>query len=151
MFHREIPRARPIPIKSLVAVPLLVLTFTAPLSAAEDYARVELLFDGTKNIVRETLIYPQTGPAKDTSLIVTMKPGEQTGAHQHGVPTDGYILEGQVTVDYGSHGTQTYRAGEAFMEAESVTHNGTNDGDVPVGILVVFMGAQGSENVIHEK
>ena len=86
-----------------------------------------------------------------TSLIVTMKPAEETGLHRHGVPTYGYILEGQVTVDYGTHGKRTYRKGQAFMEAETATHNGTNDGDVPVRILVVFMGAQGSKNVIHEK
>lgn len=109
------------------------------------------LFAGTKNIVGKTLTYPQTGPVKETSLIVTMKPGEETGSHRHGVPTYGYILNGQVTVDYGIHGTRTYRKGDAFMEAEMVTHNGTNDGDIPVRILVVFMGADGSENVIHEK
>jgi quercetin dioxygenase-like cupin family protein len=80
-----------------------------------------------------------------------MKPGETTGAHRHGVPTYGYILEGQVTVDYGSDGKRTYRKGEAFMEAKTVTHDGTNDGDVPVRILVVFMGADGAENVIREK
>ncbi len=114
---------------------LLFCLATTPLLAADDYARV----------------YPQTGPAKVQSLIVTMKPGEETGPHRHGVPTYGYILEGQVTVDYGTHGKRTYRKGEAFMEAETVTHNGINDGDVPVRILVVFMGADGSQNVIHEK
>jgi quercetin dioxygenase-like cupin family protein len=122
-----------------------------PLRAADDYARVVNLFDGSKNIVGETLVYPETGPAKVTSLIVTMKPGETTGPHRHGVPTYGYILEGQVTVDYGTDGKRTYRKGEAFMEAETVAHDGTNDGDVPVRILVVFMGAEGSENVIREK
>ncbi len=130
---------------------LLFCLATTPLLAADDYARVVPLFDGSKNIVGETLVYPQTGPAKVQSLIVTMKPGEETGPHRHGVPTYGYILEGQVTVDYGTHGKRTYRKGEAFMEAETVTHNGINDGDVPVRILVVFMGADGSQNVIHEK
>lgn len=130
---------------------LLLCWSVEPVIAADDYARVVPLFDGSKNIVGETLVYPQSGPAKVTSLIVTMEPGEETGPHRHGVPTYGYILEGQVTVDYGTHGTRTYRKGEAFMEAEGVTHDGVNDGNVPVRILVVFMGAEGASNVIHEK
>lgn len=130
---------------------LLLCLSVAPVIAADDYARVVPLFDGSKNIVDETLVYPQSGPAKVTSLIVTMEPGEETGPHRHGVPTYGYILEGQVTVDYGTHGKRTYRKGEAFMEAEGVTHDGVNDGNVPVRILVVFMGAEGASNVIHEK
>jgi quercetin dioxygenase-like cupin family protein len=130
---------------------LLLCLSVEPVIAADDYARVVPLFDGSKNIVGETLVYPQSGPAKVTSLIVTMEPGEETGPHRHGVPTYGYILEGQVTVDYGTHGTRTYRKGEAFMEAEGVTHAGVNDGNVPVRILVVFMGAEGASNVIHEK
>lgn len=138
-------------LKHTIPLALLFCLATAPVMAADDYARVVPLFDGSKNILGETLVYPETGPAKVTSLIVTMEPGEETGPHRHGVPTYGYILQGQVTVDYGSKGTRTYRKGEAFMEAETVTHNGTNDGDVPVRILVVFMGADGSQNVIHDK
>ena len=131
----------------------LVLVLAAPAAAEEAaYQQVMKLFDGTENVVGETLAYPQTGPAHVTSLIVTMKPGEETGPHRHGVPTFGYILEGQVTVDYGAKGTRTYRKGDGFMEAEAVTHNGVNDGTSPVRILVVFMGAEGAlPNVIHEK
>jgi quercetin dioxygenase-like cupin family protein len=138
-------------LKYSLPLALLFSLVVAPGMAADDYARVVPLFDGTKNIVGESLAYPTTVPAKVTSLIVTMKPGETTGAHRHGVPTYGYILESQVTVYYGSDGKRTYRKGEAFMEAETVTHDGTNDGDVPVRILVVFMGADGAENVIREK
>ena len=108
----------------------LFLALAAPAAAEEAaYQKVMKLFDGTENVVGETLAYPQTGPAHVTSLVVTMKPGEETGPHRHGVPTFGYILEGQVTVDYG-----------------------VNDGTSPVRILVVFMGAEGAlPNVIHEK
>jgi quercetin dioxygenase-like cupin family protein len=131
----------------------LVLTLAAPAAAEEkDYQQVVKLFDGTRNVVGETLAYPQTGPAHVTAMIVTMKPGEETGPHRHGVPTFGYILEGQVTVDYGAKGSRTYRKGDGFMEAEAVTHNGVNDGTGPVRILVVFMSAEGAPpNVIHEK
>lgn len=137
--------------KCTLAAGLALALATAPAVAEEaDYASTVPLFDGTTNVVGETIVYPTTGPARVTSLIVQMKPGESTGPHRHGAPTWGYILEGQVTLDYGSHGKRTYRKGDSFMEAEGVTHNGVNDGDGPVRILVVFMGAEGTKNVIHE-
>lgn len=138
--------------RTLFLAAALVLALAAPAAAAEDYQQVVKLFDGTENVVGETLAYPRTGPAHVTAMIVTMKPGEETWPHRHGVPTFGYILEGQVTVDYGAKGTRTYRKGDGFMEAEAITHNGVNDGAGPVRILVVFMGAEGAPpNVIHEK
>ena len=33
-----------------------------------------------------------------------------------------YILEGELTVDYGAHGTRTYKQGQSLMEAMSVAH-----------------------------
>ena len=115
-----------------------------------EYKRVEKLYSGDKTIIGETIRYPKGEPVNIQSLIVTMKPGETTGWHKHGVPTYGYILAGQVSVDYGDKGKRTYRAGQAFMEAMDWWHDGVNDGDVPVRILVVFMGAKGSPAVIHK-
>lgn len=116
-----------------------------------DYKRIEKLYSGDKTSIGETIRYPEGDAVNIQSLIVTMKPGETTGWHKHGVPTYGYILSGQVTVDYGEKGKRTYRAGEGFMDAMNWWHNGINDGDVPVRILVVFMGAKGSPAVIHKK
>jgi quercetin dioxygenase-like cupin family protein len=67
------------------------------------------------------------------------------------VPLFAYILDGELTVDYGAHGRRTYRAGEAFMEAMAVTHFGVNTGREPVRLLAVYMGAKGSDDVIPEK
>jgi quercetin dioxygenase-like cupin family protein len=57
---------------------------------------------------------------------ITMQPGEQTGWHQHDVPMFCYMLEGEITVDYGKSGTRTYRKGDALMEAIDVVHDGRN-------------------------
>jgi len=35
---------------------------------------------------------------------ITLLPGQQTGWHTHPVPLFGYILEGELTVDYGTKG-----------------------------------------------
>jgi hypothetical protein len=37
------------------------------------------------------------------------------------------------------------------MEAMDAWHTGINEGDVPVRILAVYLGADGSENVIPRK
>ncbi|HET8733653.1 MAG TPA: cupin domain-containing protein [Anaeromyxobacteraceae bacterium] len=58
-----------------------------------------------------------------------------------GTPVVIYILEGDVSVDYDGHGTKTYRAGDAFVEAVSVPHRATNVGKTPVRILATFLEA----------
>jgi quercetin dioxygenase-like cupin family protein len=77
---------------------------------------------------------------------LTFKPGQQTGWHIHPVPLFGYILEGELTVDYGAKGKRTYRKGDALMEAMNEAHNGRNTGRRPLKLLVVFMGADGVPN-----
>jgi quercetin dioxygenase-like cupin family protein len=71
--------------------------------------------------------------------------------HRHGVPLFAYILSGELTVDYGAHGRRSYRAGQAFMEAMAVAHFGVNDGQEPVRILAVYIGADGESDVIVAK
>jgi quercetin dioxygenase-like cupin family protein len=102
-------------------------------------------------IVGETIHYPTTGPAHVTAAIVTLAPGEKTSVHKHGVPLFAYILEGELTVDYAGYSKRTYRAGEAFMEAMDVAHFGINTGAQTMRLLAVYMGAQGSEDVIPVK
>ena len=116
----------------------------------QDYKRVEKIFSGNKTAIGETIRYPKGEPVDIQSLIVTLRPGETTGWHKHGVPAFGYILSGEVTVDYGEKGRRTYKSGEGFVDAMNWWHNGVNEGAEPVRILVVFMGAKGSPDVIHK-
>jgi len=117
----------------------------------KDYQRVEKLVSGDRTIVDEAILYPTKGPAKITSLIVTMLPGEETGWHTHGVPLFVYMLEGEIQTDYGPKGLRTYKKGDSLLEAMALRHNSTNKGQAPARLLVVFMGAQGHENVEREK
>jgi quercetin dioxygenase-like cupin family protein len=111
------------------------------------YPAAPLLSTG-QNVVGETIRYPTSGAAHVTAAIVTLAPGARTVVHKHGVPLFAYILEGELTVDYGAHGTRTYAKGQAFMEAMAVAHFGVNNGTQPVRILAVYMGADGAQNVI---
>ena len=102
-----------------------------------------LMSTGT-TILGETLHYPTVGPAHVTAAIVTIEPGGKTILHRHGVPMFAYILEGEITVDYGDRGKRTYRKGDAFMETMDVPHFGADAGSTPVRILTVFIGAEGA-------
>lgn len=106
------------------------------------------LLNTSQTIIGQGIAYPTGAPAKVVSAIVTMLPGEETGWHKHDVPMFGYIIEGEVTVDYGAKGTRVYRQGDAVMEAVDWPHNGRNTGKVPARILAVFMGAEGVPNTV---
>lgn len=117
---------------------------------AAGYPAIPLLSTGT-TVVGETIRYPATGPAHVTAAIVTLAPGAKTIPHKHGVPLFAYILDGELTVDYGERGKRTYRKGDAFMEAMDVVHFGMNPGAEPVRLIAVYMGAQGAKDVVTAK
>jgi quercetin dioxygenase-like cupin family protein len=133
------------------AFALALVIIAGPAAAQErGYPAVPLLSSGT-SIVGETIRYPTTGAAHVTAAIVTIAPGASTVVHKHGVPLFAYILDGELTVNYGQHGIRTYKQGQAFMEAMQVAHFGTNTGEQPVRILAVYMGAAGASDVIPVK
>ena len=77
-------------------------------------------------VTGETIKYPSGAPAQLTALEITLQPGQQTGWHTHPVPLFGYILDGELTVDYGPKGQRVYRKGDGFAEATNEAHNGRN-------------------------
>lgn len=113
---------------------------------AQAYPTRELL-STTTTVVGEIIRYPTTGPARITANIVTIAPGAETVFHRHPAPMFAYILEGEVTVDYGAEGKRVFRKGEALVEAMYTIHRGTNLGTTTVSILSVHMGAEGTQNV----
>ena len=131
-----------------IAVAALVLAAT-PALARDTYPPLDVLLSSGKTVIGQPIEYPE-GPAKITAAIVTMQPGQSTGWHRHDAPLIAYILEGQITVDYGPDGTRTYREGDSLIEAFETRHNGTNTGDGIVRILAVFAGAEGTQNTVSE-
>ena len=133
----------------------IVFVIGAGLGRAEDvknaYKQVDKLLSSPMSVVGETIYYPGGAVADITSAIVTIRPGEKTSWHKHGVPLFVYILSGEVTVEYGEKGKRTFKAGSAFMEAMDHWHRGTNTGTEPARILVVYLGAEGMMNVIQRE
>ncbi len=99
-------------------------------------------------VLGEEIAYPVTGKPMLTSAIIVMAPGQTTLAHRHGAPLFAYVLEGEITVDYGTHGKRVYKQGESLIEAMNVRHYGTNSGSGTLRLLTLYMGAEGTKDVL---
>lgn len=133
--------------RALAGLVLALAAFAAAPAAAQSYP-AQILFKGNQTAAGETIAYPTTGKPVVTAAIVTLMPGEKTLTHRHGVPMYAYILEGEITVDYGPHGRKSFKAGQSLLEAMDVPHAGMNLGNVPVRLLAVYMGAEGAQDVV---
>ena len=132
-----------------VVVPLM-LAIVPSVAWAQAYPAQQLLSTKT-TVVGEEIRYPTTGPARVTVTIVTVQPGADTVLHRHPAPLVAYILEGELTVDYGPMGKKIFRKGDALVEAMDVPHRGTNPGTSTVKLLAVYLGAEGTPDVVLEK
>ena len=117
--------------------------------APASYPASPLLSTST-TVLGEPLRYP-SGTPHVTSAIVTLAPGARTILHKHGVPMFAYILDGEITVDYGKHGKRTYRKGQSLMEAMHIAHFGENTGTEPMRLIAVYMGSKRAKDVIPVK
>ncbi len=117
--------------------------------AKDSYPPLDVLLSTSETIIAQPFTYPE-GEARITAVVVTMLPGKETGWHHHEVPLFAYILEGELTVDYGAHGTRLYRAGDSLIEAFKTRHNGRNTGAVPVRLIAMFAGAEGAANTVMD-
>lgn len=128
-----------------VAIVLAIAGFAGAGLAQDTEAPItaETLLSTQTTVIGQPFDYPTETPAEISASIVTIAPGAETGWHIHPVPLFGYMLEGTLTVDYGSRGTRTYESGDSLVEAWNWPHNGINHGDVPVQVMVVYAGAEG--------
>ena len=99
----------------------------------------QTILDTDKTVIGQDISYPSGSP-QITSKIVTIPVGAETGPHIHEYPLFVYVMEGEITVDYGDQGIKTFVKGDSFVEAINYTHNGKNNGDEPTEILVVLVG-----------
>ena len=113
------------------------------------YPPLQVLVSASQSILGEELAYPAGRPVI-TAAIVTLQPGETTGAHRHEAPLFALVLDGELTVDYGQGITKRYVKDDAFLEAYQSTHTGTNTGTGPVRILAVFAGSDAVKNTVMQ-
>jgi quercetin dioxygenase-like cupin family protein len=130
---------------SIFAVGFSVIVSQAAEESAQYQNLLTPLLQSETDIIDQAIAYPPGAP-KITAAVATIPAGGETGWHTHEVPLFVHVLDGAVTVDYGDKGIKTYKAGESIMEAMNWAHNGMNKEDVPVRILVVYMGSEEKTN-----
>jgi DNA-binding winged helix-turn-helix (wHTH) protein/quercetin dioxygenase-like cupin family protein len=101
----------------------------------------------TKTVLGQPIVYPSGQPEITVSTFV-LWPGQMTGWHIHQAPLAIYVLEGTLTIDYGSKGNRRFQAGEAVVEAIDWPHKANNFSDEPVRLLVFNVGVKGQDNLI---
>ena len=129
---------------SLVGVICVVLNVQAK-DRSNNVIEVKKLYSGDQNSIGQILAYPQ-GDLELTSELIVVPPAQETGWHIHAVPMFGFILAGEITVDYGSKGRHVYKEGEVIIEALNWAHNGKNTGKKNARIVVLYMGVKGVAN-----
>lgn len=105
----------------------------------------------TRTVLDQLIEYPDTGAAAITTAVIEIPPGVETGWHVHEVPLVAFVTDGELTVTYDTSSGEIekrYSAGEVVLEAIGTRHNGRNDGDQPVRLLAVYIGAEGSANTV---
>ena len=125
----------------------LAILALAPLGATAmpPGPEVETLLETDLTVLGQEFEYPE-GPGTITAAVVTIPPGAVLAPHLHPVPLFGYVLQGELIVDYGSQGEIVYRRGDALVEAIDWPHQGRNGGRGVVKILVVYAGKAGIPN-----
>lgn len=83
------------------------------------------------------------------SVLVEIQPGKENGRHIHSAPTYVHVLEGIMTVEFEDGARQTFKAGTGFLEVVNIVHSAKNLGEVPLRLLVVFIGEEGKPNLIR--
>lgn len=85
------------------------------------------------------LHYP-AGQAEVTGMLVEIAPHAETDWHQHPVPSFGLILQGELDVVLKNGQIKQLKAGDAIAEVVNTLHNGRNNGDIPVKLVVFYTG-----------
>src|SRR5215203_1756795 len=134
-----------------VSLRLIVCLLLGPVvslgpALAESSPGVRTVLSTESTVTGEPIRYPSGAPAQITAVEITLQPGQLTGWHTHPVPLFGYILEGELTIDYGAKGQRVYVKGDRLAEAMNEAHNGRNMSASPVKILAVFIGMEGMQD-----
>jgi quercetin dioxygenase-like cupin family protein len=133
---------------SVLLIMVLVQT-TVSVRAEQQEVSVTAVMKSSSTIGGQKIEYPKTEKAEMASVLVEIQPGKENGRHMHSVPTYVHVLEGTMTVEFEDGTRQTFKAGSGFLEVVNTVHNAKNLGEVPLKLLVVFVGEEGKPNLIR--
>lgn len=134
-------------IPALFALAAISLTpLAAQPAASEGYQstiRAEAILRTSETVAGQPIVYPRVENPEVTAVCVTIPPGAETGWHRHTFPCYGYMVRGRLKLRMEGNREVELKAGEALVESVNVWHNGRNDGDEPVEIIMFVTGAKG--------
>lgn len=116
----------------------LMASLASSLVQAADIA-IQPLLDTDRSVTGELLHHADGTPMRIEAVTLSLQPGDSTGWHCHGRPMFAYLLSGVLEVEYQGQGSKLWHAGDALMESMTVPHRGTNRGNEPVRILVLYI------------
>ena len=93
--------------------------------------------------------YPK-GEPEITVLHITIPPGVQLPMHTHPVINAGMLIRGQLLVTSKEGARLQLKAGEGLIEMVNQPHYGTNNGNEPAEIVVVYAGEKGKPITVLE-
>jgi quercetin dioxygenase-like cupin family protein len=122
-------------------LPLLLLPL---ISFAENHgnAKAEILVQSDVSWDGQKLPPYPTVPPEITVLKVTIPPHSTLQWHKHPSINAGYMISGELTVIAEDNQSLSLKTGDALIELVDTWHFGRNDGDLPVEIVVFYVGAK---------
>lgn len=130
---------------------MILLQITVSAWAGPQDTTVTAVMKSSTTISGQKIEYPKTEKAEMASVLVEIQPGKENGRHMHSVPTYVHVLEGTMTVEFEDGSRQTFQAGNGFLEVVNIVHSAKNLGEVPLRLLVVFVGEEGKPNLIRSE
>ena len=103
-----------------------------------------LLLDSSEDTLQNDIAYPTAGDARVTATILTLEAGQRGKVLQHETPMFAYVLEGEITLNYGRNGWKAFKAGESMLQPMGRPFRTINSGDGTAKVLLVSMGATGA-------
>lgn len=135
--------------RELTLLAVAVLGFSArPAAAQYKFSATPILQSGA-TVGGAPITYPKTDSAELTAMRLDIGPGGETGRHMHPYPTLVYVLEGAIEVDVDGGIVRSYKAGDSFLMVVNTWTNAKNNGTMPAKVLVVFVGVQGTPNLVR--
>ncbi|RPI21338.1 MAG: cupin domain-containing protein [Acidobacteria bacterium] len=123
-------------------IPITVLVFFS-LTVAVQAANVTIFSEGT---IQDSLLFG--GPVRMLTRQVIQAPGEVGGWHYHPGVVFTTVKSGELTIEDGCGGQQTYGPGEGFEKSNHRVHRGKNLGSVEVVFYDTFITPVGSPHSV---
>ncbi len=133
---------------ALVAFCLMVVSCKQSQKMGNDKFTATVVGEHTKTMGERNIEYPKSKTAEIVSHLVEIKPGGETGRHQHPGPTYMYVLEGTLVVELEDGTQKQYKSGEALVEDVDVWINNKNPGTTPTKFISVILSEKGKTAVV---